>query len=377
MSFYTAALRPLLFRLDAEAAHHLAIHAAAALKPLAPLLRPRLTVDDPALAVEIAGLRFPNPLGLAAGFDKSGTAVDLLAALGFGSIEIGSVSLDASRGNPRPRLWRLAMDEAILVAYGLPNDGARAVAARLATTILPVPLGINIVKTNRGPATMNRGSAAETPDQIIADYAGAARILAPHADYLMFNLSCPNTADGRDFFADAAHLRDWLAAIADLSLDKPVFLKVSPLGGPAAIDRLLAAVDRHRFVRGFMFNLPPTKPAHLQSPQADWLGRPGAVSGPPAATLADAGLAELYRRMDRRRFALFAAGGIRTAEEAYAKIRLGASMLQLLTALVYRGPGAVRTILQGLPPLLARDGFRTITEAVGIDALNRKDRDQP
>lgn len=365
MTPYTSLLRPLLFRLDAEQAHGLALHAAAALRGLVPLL-PQ-TISDGRLAVTVAGLRFPNPLGLAAGFDKSGIAIDLLAALGFGSIEIGSVSRHASAGNPRPRLWRLPLDRAILVHYGLPNDGADKIAHRLSDKRLAIPLGINIVKTNFGP-----DAAPETATAVIAEYAEATRILAPHADYLMFNMSCPNTADGRDFFAEAAHLRDWLDAIADLDLVQPVFLKISPLGGVAAIDYWLRMVEPHRFVRGFMFNLPAAKPPGLISPQADWLGRPGAVSGPPAAALADASIAELYRRMDRQRYAIIGAGGIGTAEDAYAKIRLGCTLVQLLTALVYEGPGVVRRIVDGLPALLQRDGFGSIAEAVGVDARSRR-----
>lgn len=363
MSRYAAWLRPLLFRLEAEQAHRLALGAAARFGRLA-TSRQLADDHDRRLQCKVAGLHFPNPLGLAAGFDKSGTAAESLAGLGFGSIEIGSVSLDASDGNPPPRLWRMPEDRAIVVHYGLPNDGAAAITERLARIRLPVPLGINIVKTNRGKA-----APPESPEQIIGEYAQAARRFGNHADYLIFNLSCPNTVDGRDFFADPAHLRDWLAAIGDVGLTRPVFLKVSPLGGTAAVELLLQAVEQHFYVSGFMFNLPPVKPAGLRTPESVWRNLPGAVSGPPAAALADSCIAETFRRMDRGRFAIIGAGGVFTAEDAYAKIRLGASLVQLLTALVYEGPGVVRRILRGLPPLLERDGFRHVSEAVGIDAL--------
>lgn len=361
MNPYTAWLRPLLFRLDAEQAHRLALEAAARLGRFAPA-RQLADDHDPRLQVRIAGLHFPNPVGLAAGFDKSGTAAEALASLGFGSIESGSVSLDPSDGNPKPRLWRLPDDRAILVHYGLPNDGAAVITRRLAQLRLPVPLGINIVKTNRG-----RHAPPESAEQIIAEYVQAARAFAPQADYLTFNLSCPNTEDGRDFFADPGHLRDWLAAIANLRPDKPVFLKVSPLGGIEAIERLLQAVEPHDFVSGFMFNLAPVKPEGLRTPERVWRDRPGAVSGPPASALIDACITETWRRMDRGRFRIIAAGGISTAEDAYAKIRRGASAVQLLTALVYEGPGVVRRILRELPRLLERDGLRNISDAVGLD----------
>lgn len=363
MSLYAAWLRPLLFRLEAEQAHRLALEAAARFGRFA-VSRQLGDDHDPRLQTKVAGLNFPNPLGLAAGFDKSGTAIEALAGLGFGSIEIGSVSLDPSGGNPKPRLWRLPDDRAIVVHYGLPNDGADAIARRLERIRLPVPLGINIVKTNRG-----KGAPPESADRIIGEYAEAARLCASHADYLTFNLSCPNTEDGRDFFADTAHLRDWLAAIGDLGLTRPVFLKVSPLGGVAAIEQLLQAVDQHYYVSGFMFNLSPVKPEGLKTPEHVWRAMPGAVSGPPSSALADSCIAETFRRMDRRRYSIIGAGGIFTAEEAYAKIRRGASLVQLLTALIYEGPGVVRRILRGLPPLLERDGLRHINEAVGIDVL--------
>jgi dihydroorotate dehydrogenase (fumarate)/dihydroorotate dehydrogenase len=363
MGLYRAIARPLLFRLEAERAHHLALAAAAACAPLAGPLRRLLAVDDPRLATDIAGLHFANPLGLAAGFDKSGTGIAALAALGFGAVEIGSVSVDASHGNPRPRLFRLPDDRAIVVHYGLPNDGIPAIAARLQQTRLPVSLGVNIVKTNRG-----RGAPPETADQIIAEYAEGARLMAPQADYLMLNLSCPNTEDGRDFFADAGNLQACLAALAQLDIACPVFLKVSPLGGIATIERVLAAAEPHAFIHGFMFNLPPVKPDGLATPAAVWRDWPGAVSGPPAAALADQCIREMYRRMDRRRHVIVGAGGVSTATDAYAKIRMGCSLVQLLTALVYDGPCVVRDILAGLAGLLERDGFAHVDEAVGADA---------
>lgn len=363
MGVYTGLVRPALFRLDAERAHRLAIGTAARLGRAAGALRPLAGPPDPRLATRVAGIHFPTPLGLAAGFDKSGTAVDALAALGFGFVEIGSVSLDPSAGNPRPRLFRLPRDEAIVVHYGLPNDGAEQVARRLDGRRLPVPLGINLVKTNRGI-----DAPAEDADAIIADYVGSARRLAPRADYLMLNLSCPNTADGRDFFADRGHLDLCLAALREADLRVPVFLKLSPAGGIPMIETVLAAADPHPFVAGFMFNLPSGKPAGLATPEAAWRAMPGAVSGPPAAALAEASLRELVRRMDRQRYAVIAAGGIRTAEDAYARLRLGASLVQILTALVYQGPGVVRRLTDGLARLLERDGVHHVSEVVGVDA---------
>jgi dihydroorotate dehydrogenase len=364
MTTYSRFIRPLAFRLDPETAHHLAIAAGARLGWAAGVMRAATHVRDDRLATDVAGLHFPTPIGLAAGFDKSGSAIRALAGLGFGSIEIGSVSLDPSIGNPKPRLWRLPDDEAIVVHYGLPNDGADVIAKRLARIRLPVPLGINLVVTNRGP-----GAVPLQADQIIGEYVSAAKAMVPHADYLMLNLSCPNTVDGRDFFADAGHLQACLAALGEVKLRPPVFLKVSPLGGIEAIERVLTAADGRDFVSGFMFNLPPVKPEGMRTPEHLWRELPGAVSGPPAAPMADFCIRETFRRMDRKRHVLIGAGGVSSADDAYEKIRLGASLVQLLTALIYQGPGVVREITQGLAQLLARDGVKHVADAVGADAV--------
>jgi dihydroorotate dehydrogenase len=350
---YTRLVRPLLFRADPEQAHDTAVRAAELVSRSRPACRAvaaRRPDPDRRLAVEVAGLRFRTPLGLAAGFDKSARAVPLLSALGFGHVEVGSISADPSGGNPRPRLFRLPDEEAIVVHYGVPNDGADRVAARLAAPRPAVPLGINVVSTNRGVA-----SAAETDEAVIADYAASVRRLQPFADYVCLNLSCPNTRDGRGFFADRSRLRRLLARLGEDGVERPVFVKVAPFAGPGDLDSFLDAVTAAPFVAGFSVNLPPgNRP-----------GMPGAVSGPPSAAAAERTVAELYRAMDRSRYAVIGSGGIRSAADAYRMIRLGASLVQVYTALVYEGPGVIRRITQGLSGLLARDGFATMAEAVG------------
>jgi dihydroorotate dehydrogenase len=193
--------------------------------------------------------------------------------------------------------------------------------------------------------------------------------MAPPSSHLMLNLSCPNTVDGRDFFADAGHLDACLAALDETKLRLPVFLKVSPLGGIAAIERVLAAADGRDFVSGFMFNLPPVKPEGMRTAADALRNMPGAVSGSPAAALANNCIRDTFRRIDRKRHVLIGAGGVSTAEDAYAKIRLGASLVQLLTALIYQGPGVVRSITTGLAQLLARDGVKNVRDVVGVDAV--------
>jgi dihydroorotate dehydrogenase len=343
VSLYTRLVRPLLFRADPERAHEWAVGAAelasrwpAACRAVASRAR-----FDERLAVEVAGLRLRSPLGLAAGFDKSARGVPALAALGFGHVEVGSVSADPSAGNPRPRLWRVPDERAIVVHYGVPNDGAQRVAARLAPRSAAVPVGINVVSTNRGDAE------AESDEAVIADYVRSVGLLAPLADYVCLNLSCPNTRDGRGFFADRSRLRELLARLA---LDRPLFIKVAPFESADALDGFLAAVAGFPFVSGFSVNLPP--------------GARGAVSGPPAAAAALRTVTELYRAGDRP---VIGSGGVSSAADAYRMIRAGASLVQVYTALVYEGPGLVRRMTRELGPLVARDGFSRVGDAVGTE----------
>jgi len=305
---------------------------------------------DPRLAVEVAGLRMPSPVGLAAGFDKSARAVPLLSSLGFGHVEVGSISADPSDGNPRPRLFRLVDERAIAVHYGVPNDGAQRVAARLDGVPRAVPVGVNVVSTNRGAA-----SAGEPDEAVIGDYVTSVSRLQDLGEYVCLNLSCPNTRDGRGFFADRARLRALLERLGDVR--RPLFIKVAPFAGEAEVDAFLEAVDGAPSVSGFSVNLPPGRRAV-----------PGAVSGPPSAPAALRTVGELYRRMDRSRFAVIGSGGIASGADAYAMIRRGASLVQLYTVLVYEGPGAVRRITAELSELVARDRLRSVADAVGADA---------
>jgi dihydroorotate dehydrogenase len=361
MGVYSQLVRPVLFRADPERAHDLAVRGAelASRSRVAcrAVARP---VDDPRLAVEVAGLRFATPLGLAAGFDKSARGVAFLSALGFGHVEVGSVSADPSEGNPRPRLFRLVAERAIVVHYGVPNDGAARVAERLeAPRPARVRLGINVVSTNRGAA-----SAAEPDDAVIGDYVESVRRLQGLGDYVCLNLSCPNTRDGVGFFADRSRLRALLERLGEAGARRPLFVKVAPFAAARDLDTFLEAVDGAPFVSGFSVNLPPGKPDGLNGAG----GMPGAVSGPPCAPAALRTVEELYRAMDRSRFAVIGSGGIGSGADAYAMIRRGASLVQLYTALVYEGPGVVRRVTSELAELVARDGFASVGEAVGLDA---------
>ncbi len=372
MSIYTSLVRPLLFRLEAETAHHLTVEAcrlAGGLPLVGRMTRACLEVAAPELRSEVAGLAVENPVGLAAGWDKSGRALGMLGHLGFGFAEIGSISAKPSLGNPKPRLFRLPGERAIVVNYGLPNEGAEVVAQRLAGHQLRVPLGVNIVKTNFGPE-----APASSDEEILADYVRSVSLLHCHAGYLMLNLSCPNAKGGKDFFAQPGNITRLLSLLKPLEITCPVFLKVAPRDDPAEHERLLVEVEGFSFVRGFCFNLPPGKPETLvlSTPRRELKGMPGAVAGRPVEALINRCISGLAARMDRKRHVIIGTGGVFTAEDAYRKIRLGASLVQIYTALIYEGPGVVRRINEGLCELLARDGFRSVGEAVG--GLRRKEK---
>ena len=366
MGLYSAVIRPILFQIDPERAHDMAIRAAelaGGSSSLCSAVAAAAGATSPRLAIEVAGMALRTPLGLAAGFDKSARAVRLLAALGFGHIEVGSISAEPSAGNPGPRLFRIPQDRGIVVHYGLPNDGAERVAARLDGSRLPVPLGINVVSTNRGPE-----AASDADDTVIAEYVSAVRRLHGCADYLCLNLSCPNTRDGRDFFSERQRLTSLLDAIDALRIAKPLFLKVAPFATTSDIESFLAAVEPARCVSGFSVNLPAGKPQGLATPASQLARMPGAVSGRPAAGAADRTIADLFGRVDVKRYRIIGSGGVFSAADAYRKIRLGASMVQLMTALIYEGPAVVGTINRELARLLEADGFAHVDEAVGIDA---------
>ena len=366
---YESVVKPLLFRLDAERAHNLTLGAAARAGRV-PLVRRAarraLTVEHARLRTTVAGMELANPLGLAAGFDKNGVAVPMLDALGFGHVEIGSISAWPSEGNPRPRLFRIPRDRAVVVCYGVPNEGAEAVAARLERP-RHTRLGINLVKTN-DPAR-----PAVEPD-VAEDYARSFELLQAHADYVALNLSCPNAADDRDFFDELPRVDRLLERLARCEPRVPLILKLKPTRDAGVLRELVAIADRHPFVAGFSINLPAGKPADLwlSTPAEELARKPGAVGGPPVEALINDVLVTLRGIVGPdSRYALLAAGGVSTAAGAYRKLRLGASAVQLYTAMIYRGPRVVPEILEGLVHLLERDGFAHVGDAVGADVDGR------
>jgi len=341
-------LRPLIFALDAERAHRLTI---AALK-LAPARTP--PGPDPVLATTVAGLPFPNPIGLAAGFDKDAEVFAPLLGLGFGFVEVGTLTPRPQPGNPRPRLFRLREDRAVINRLGFNNRGQAAARTRLG-------------RRGAGPSTslrtgivgVNVGANKDSADRI-ADYAEGVRAMAGVADYLTINISSPNTPGLRALQDPAA-----LEALLEAALEArgaggpPLFLKVAPDLEPADIDSI-ARVAAGRVEALIVSNTTVSRPP-LRSPHAD---EAGGLSGAPLKALALERLRN-FRRATGGRLPLVAAGGIASGADAYERIRAGASLVQLYTGLVYEGPGLARRIARELKALLLRDGFARLDEAVG------------
>ncbi len=358
MSVYESAVRPLLFRLDAERAHNLTLAASelggrsSLVRRAAGQARSRCTTRG--CRRRWRGSRCANPLGLAAGFDKNARAVRMLGALGFGHLEIGSVSADASDGNPKPRLFRVPQDEAIVVAYGVPNEGAQAVRERLAGP-RRVPVGVNLVKTN-DPARPAAGP------EVYEDYAASFAALQDRADYIALNLSCPNSAADRDFFDELARIDELLARLAQDDLRVPLILKLKPTRDAGVLREIVAIADGHPFVSGFAINLPSGKPADLNLTVArDSLERmPGAVGGPPVEDFVNAILGTL-KSITGDRYALIAAGGVTTAEAAYTKLQASARRPSSSTpGSSTTGRRSCKQILSGLLALLERDGVANV-----------------
>jgi len=347
---FASALMPLMRGLDAETAHGVALRALSA--GLAGRDPGR---DDPALATEALGLRFRNPIGLAAGFDKDAVAVLPLMRLGFGFVEAGTVTPRPQPGNPRPRLFRLSEDAAVINRMGFNNGGLDGYLARLRA--LPAERSA-VFGANVG---INKEGA--DPER---DYPALYAAVAPFADYVTVNVSSPNTPGLRDLQGEErlAAILDAIAATrAGLARTPPLLVKIAPDLAEDALTPLVNACLT-RGVAGLIVANTTTARPPLASPHAK---EAGGLSGAPLFGPSTEVLRKVHR-IARGRLTLVGVGGIATAEQAYAKIRAGASLVQIYTGFAYAGPVLPRRLADGLAALLRRDGFTSVADAVGKDA---------
>jgi dihydroorotate dehydrogenase len=360
---FQSLLRPVLFRLDPERAHDLTLRLLRRLARMPSLLqlwqrwRP---LEHAALQTQVAGLHFPNPVGLAAGFDKSATAVDAFWAFGFGFVEVGTVTPRPQGGNPFPRLFRVPADEAVINRLGFNNDGAVAVAERLRLSSRRTPVGVNM------------GKNADTPlEEALDDYRSCLEALFDVGSYVVVNVSSPNTPGLRTLQTSANLLR-LLGGVQDCNQalartrrvqPRPLFVKIAPDLRPAELDDVVEAV-RLCALDGIIATNTTTGREGLTSRIAE----SGGLSGRPLRRRSTEVIRHVFRRAQGR-IPLIGVGGIFSAEDAYEKICAGASLVQLYTGLIYRGPGLPHRINVGLVRLLQRDGLTHLSQAVGRAAL--------
>lgn len=349
LKYLTAAAHPFLLMLDPEQAHRATI---TGLKFLPPQSLP----DAPrSLGIDVFGLRFPNPLGMAPGFDKGAEVPDALLRLGFGFVEIGTVTPLPQVGNPRPRIFRLRDDEAIINRLGFNSEGADVVLQRLLARKKSGIIGVNV--------GANKDASDRTADYVVGIYR-----FAPEADYFTVNISSPNTPGLRDL-QQASALNELLGRVLDardeVSLKygrKPIILKIAPDLTLGDLDDIVH-VARARAIDGMIVsNTTISRPANLKTKNTEAIA--GGLSGKPLFAASTYMLAQTYLRVENQ-FPLIGVGGIHDAESAFAKMEAGASLIQLYSALVYQGPSLISRICDGLAARLNREGFAQISAIVG------------
>ena len=355
---YKLLIRPLLFCFDPEKVHHFTfsfIKFSTRIPFVSSIIRAVYKVENKSLERHLFGLTFKNPVGLAAGFDKDAEVPDALLRLGFGFTEVGSITPKPQAGNPKPRLFRLVEDKAVINRMGFNNGGAEAALKRLERrTGQPGVLGINI------------GANKDSHDRI-EDYAIMTRAMVPHASYLAVNISSPNTP-GLRALQDEGALTELLDAViaarsevADAS-PPPIFLKVAPDLEPADIDAIARIALDKQLGALIVSNTTISRP-ELRSHHA---GETGGLSGAPLKPLATQRVRD-FRKATGGAIPLIGVGGIASAEDAWERIKAGASLVQLYSAMVYEGPGLGASIVRGLDRLMTQEGYSTIAEAVGTE----------
>lgn len=362
MSLYESVLKPLLFRLPAETAHEMGaafLRAGLSLRPVRTAIADRCGEDSPG-PVERFGLKFPNPLGVAAGFDKNGKMVRELAALGFGFVEVGTVTLRPQEGYPKPRLFRLPKDQALINRLGFNNDGARAVADRLSKTERTCVVGVNI---GRNKDVGNRDA--------VENYLETFRIVHPVADYITVNVSSPNTPGLRELQEGSA-LDELLSALMECNEGfrerRPVLLKIAPDVDEDQIGSVVEAAERNGISGLIATNTTIGREALATSrEEVEKIGE-GGLSGRPVAERSTE-VIRTIRRLSEGRMPVIGVGGIFSAEDAFEKIAAGACLVQAYTGFVYRGPGFAHAVNRGLTDILKAKGLESIDEAVGVGML--------
>ncbi|MBW4641590.1 MAG: quinone-dependent dihydroorotate dehydrogenase [Goleter apudmare HA4340-LM2] len=388
MDFYQVGIRPLLFNLlktDPEWLQQQTIHSLSwlsqkgdrpAVKSVNRLLEQSLCLQDPRLAQTLFGLNFPNPVGLAAGFDKDGVAADIWSSLGFGFAELGTVTFLPQPGNPRPRLFRLPLDKAALNRMGFNNSGAEAMAARLAERKQDLTLRLRSGFNLSIPIGINLGKSKLTPLEAAAnDYLNSFRLLQSFGEYFVVNVSSPNTPGLRSL-QDAAMLGNILDVLQqENNTRKPIFVKIAPDLTWEAIADIITLAQTYQLAGIIATNTTISRDG-LKTQVIAQTGKPvqeeaGGISGAP---LRDRSIEVIHFiwQQTQGKLPVIGVGGIFSPEDAWEKITAGASLIQVYTGWIYEGPLMVRRILAGLLTKLEQNGLNSISEAIGLEAKSQK-----
>ncbi|MFA6524130.1 MAG: quinone-dependent dihydroorotate dehydrogenase [Candidatus Paceibacterota bacterium] len=361
---YKYVLKPIFFKFDPEDVHDHMTSAGVFLGKYT--LTKKLTklffkYSNPALEQKILGINFKNPIGLSAGFDKNAELTDILPEVGFGFEEVGSITGEYCSGNPRPRLWRLKKSKSLAVYYGLKNDGCETISKRLQNKTrsassgqaFNIPIGISIAKTN----------CKETVDtnKAIEDYFKAYITFQNIGDYITINISCPNAFGGQPF-TDSKKLEALMEKIMSVPKTKPIFIKVSPDLNKQEIDEVINVAEKFKIDGFICTNL--TKNRNNKNIKDKNIPEVGGLSGKVVDSMSDDLIKYVYKKTNGK-FVIIGVGGVFSAEDAYRKIKAGASLIQLITGMIFEGPQLISEINLGLVKLLKADSYKNISEAIG------------
>ncbi len=315
--------------------------------------------EHPMLEQKILNISFRNPVGLTAGFDKNAEMTQIMPSVGFGFEIVGSISGMPCKGNPAPRLWRLPKSKGLVVYYGLKNDGAEVIASRLQKKSFKIPLGISVVKAN--------SKEVVSVEAGIEDYKKAMNTMKDVGDFFVINISCPNVFGGEPF-GDPDRLDALLTELDQIETSKPIFLKIAVDISPSELDGLVEVAGRHR-VHGFIISNLTKKKDRSTIDQSELSEeQKGGISGRPTFKPSNKLISHLYKTTGDR-YVIIGVGGIFSAEDAYEKIIRGASLVQLATGMIFNGPQLIGEINKGLVRLLKKDGFDSVSDAVGSKFL--------
>ena len=357
---YKNLIKPVLFKLDAERVHNFTINLGNKLSNYSiakNLMKKLYYYENEKLNLNLFNIHFKNPIGLAAGFDKNALLTGIIPYVGFGFMEIGSVTALPCPGNPKPRLFRLPEDKALVVNYGLYNYGAKRIYNKLKNKEFLIPTGISIAKTNL-PGIYD--------DKAIEDYCKSFKLLNKIGDYITMNISCPNAEAGTTFCEDSLALNKLLMKIRKINDKKLIFLKVSPDINKEQLNKIIKLSKKYNVKALILSNLSKERSKlklKTSKEVLDEYGK-GGISGLPIKNISNNLIKETYK-LSKGKICIIGCGGIFNANDAYEKLKYGASLLQLITGMIYEGPRVIKNINKGLVKLIEENNFKDITEVIG------------